>query len=39
MSETLLAILTDDTARQASEIRDSLNEQFSAGATWFDAKQ
>jgi len=36
MSETLLAILTDTDARQDTQVRDSLDQQFSAGKSWFD---
>jgi hypothetical protein len=36
MSETLLAILTDQNARQTKQIRANLDQEFSAGKPWFD---
>ncbi len=39
MSETLLAVLTDSKAREATIVRDSLDQEFSAGKAWFSKEQ
>lgn len=37
MQKTLLTILTDPNARQKTIIQKKLNQEYSAGAPWFDA--
>jgi hypothetical protein len=37
MQKTLLTILTDPHARQKTTVQKQLNQEYSAGAPWFNA--